>query len=615
MNMFFRALTSVGLLIPLATVGAFAQPRPPRVLGAGAGSALFGDRCQSCHGNPDVERAPLPVTLKQMTPERIYQALTTGAMKSQAMDLTDRQKIDIAEWVGGRRIGTSESGDAKRMTNHCQSNPAIKDITSVPSWNGWSADLGNTRFQSAKAADLSAAQVSRLKLKWAFALPGAITVDAQPTVVDGRVFVGSDTGWIYSVSADTGCVYWSFQAQAGVRSAPAVGLVKPGKYGVYFGDIHGHVYALDANSGELLWRITADEHPLARVTGGVRLHKGRVYIPVASMEEPESASANYLCCTMRGVITAVSAETGKQVWKTYTIAEKPTLRKTAAGVRYMGPSGAGVWDTPGIDPKRNALYFGTGNNFSDPATNTSDAVMALDLDTGKILWTVQELGGDVWHVGCQGPVEKRPANYYCPDLHPDWDVSASPMLTTQPDGRTLLIVAPKSGIVFAHDVDKKGAVVWKLDVARKVPPSGTGEVLFGGAADDQNAYFNLKSGGIVAVQLSNGLERWYNALPPQEAMKLHPGLSAAVSAIPGVVFSPALDGMVRAFASTDGKLLWEYDTTQKFKTVNGIEGQGGSIGSAGVTIVNGMVFVPSGYTGYQGGTPGNVLLAFTPEDR
>jgi polyvinyl alcohol dehydrogenase (cytochrome) len=189
------------------------------------------------------------------------------------------------------------------------------------------------------------------------------------------------------------------------------------------------------------------------------------------------------------------------------------------------------------------------------------------------------------------------------------------MLTTLADGRNLLIVAPKSGIVFAHDVDRKGAVVWKIDVARRVPPSGGGEVLFGGAADDQNAYFNLKSGGIVALQLTDGSERWYNALPPQESMKAHPGLSAAVSAIPGAVFSPALDGMLRAFASPNGKLLWEYDTTQEFKTVNGIAGHGGSIGSAGATIVNGTVFISSGYTGYQGGTPGNVLLAFTPYDR
>lgn len=628
MKPFFRYFVTLTLPLCLGMAVAFAQGRG--ALGAGAGAKIFGDYCQSCHGNPQVERAPLPAVIKQMTPEHIYEVLTTGAMKTQAAELTDRQKIDIAEWVGGRRMGVAESGDIKNMSNHCASNPPFRS-NDRPAWNGWSADPTNKRFQTAKGADLSPAQVSRLTLKWAFAMPGAVTVDTQPTIVGGRVFVSSDTGWVYSLDADTGCVYWSFQAQAALRSAPMVGPVKAGspKHGVFFGDIHGHAYGVDVNSGELLWRTTVDDHPLARVTGGTRLHNGRLYVPVASMEEPESSSVNYKCCTFRGAVTTLNAETGKVIWKTYTIEEKPTVRKTDKGVSFMGPSGAGVWNSPTIDVKRNALYIGTGNNFSDPATKTSDAVMAMDLDTGKILWYVQELEGDVWHSGCPGnvvpsppgvtqgrfPQQPRPPDYYCPGGHPDWDVSASPMLTTLPDGRSLLIVAPKSGIVFAHDVDRKGAVVWKIDVARRVPPSGTGEILFGGAADDQNAYFNLKSGGLVAVRLSDGMESWYNALPPQESMKTHPGLSAAVSAIPGAVFSPALDGMLRAFASPNGKLLWEYDTTKEFKTVNGVNGHGGSIGSAGATIVNGTVFISSGYTGYQGGTPGNVLLAFTPYDR
>ena len=628
MKVFFRTLITVVLPLSLMPLSAFAQPRQ---LGAGAGSKIFGDYCQNCHGNPQVARAPLPVVLKKMTPEHIYEVLTTGVMKTQAESLTDRQKIDIAEWVGGRRMAPAESGEAKAMSNVCSSHPPVRDVNARPSWNGWSADGSNTRFQTATAADLSPAQVTRLTLKWAFGLPGAVTVDTQPTIVDGRVYISSDIGWMYSLDADTGCVHWSFQAQAGVRSAPTIGPVKPGsdKNAVFFGDIHGHAYALDANNGELLWKTTVDDHPLARITAGTRLHNGRLYVPVASMEEPESSSPNYKCCTMRGVVTALNAETGKPVWKTYTIEEKPTARKTAEGVPFMGPSGADVWDSPTIDVKRNALYIGTGNNFSDPATKTSDAVMALDLDTGKVLWTVQELEGDVWHVGCPGSdiptppgvtprpriAQPRPPNYYCPGQHPDWDISASPMLTTLADGRNILVVAPKSGIVFGHDVDKKGALLWKQDVARIVPASGTGEILFGGAADDQNAYFNLKSGGLVALNLSNGLEKWHNPLPPREAMKDHPGLSAAVTVIPGVVFSPALDGMLRAFAANDGKLLWQYDTNQEFKTVNGVKARGGSIGSAGATVVNGTVFVGSGYTGYQGGLPGNVLLAFTPYDR
>lgn len=627
-----HSLLAVIVLLPLMSSTAFAQTRAElRALGEGAGARLFGDVCQSCHGNPSVRGAATPATLKLLSPERIYEALTTGAMKTQAQNLTDQQKIAIAQWVGGRRMGATASGAASTMTNRCPSNPPFRISDSAPAWNGWGGDLTNKRFQSAQAADLSPGQVSRLKLKWAFALPGAITVDGQPTVVGGRVFVSADTGWIYSLDANTGCVYWSFQAGSQVRSASTVGPVKPGSgtYGVFFGDIKGRAYGVDAHTGELIWSVLVDDQPLARITGGTALHNGRLYVPVASMEEPEANSPNYRCCNFRGVVVALAAETGKQIWKTYTIEETPFEQKNTKGVVFWGPSGAGVWNAPTIDTKRNAIYFGTGNNFSDPSTKTSDAVMALDLDTGKRLWSVQLVEDDVWHVGCTTQTfgthptlprsvernpEKRPPTYYCPEPRPDWDLSSSPILATLPDGRNLVLASPKSGVVSAHDPDKKGAVVWRQDVNRIVPGSG-GNILFGGATDGQNAYFNLKEGAVVAVDLASGVEMWHRPVRPQESMVEFTGLPAAVTAIPGVVFSPGLDGMVRAFSRLDGTLIWQFNTVREFETVNGVSGKGGSLGSAGVTVANGMLFVPSGYTGWQGGMPGNVLLAFTPYDR
>lgn len=626
-----RNFATVFVLVHLASVAALAQTRPQlRALGEGAGARLFGDVCQSCHGNPQVRGAMSPATMKLLTPERIYEALTTGAMKTQAQNLTDQQKIDIAQWVGGRRMGATATGDAQTMMNRCRSNTAFTAANTGASWNGWGGDLTNKRFQTAQAADLSPGQVSRLKVKWAFGLPGAITVDGQPTVVGGRVFVSADTGWIYSLDANTGCVYWSFLAGSHVRSASTVGPLKPNstKYGVFFGDIKGRAYALDAQTGELIWSVLVDDQPLARITGGTTLHNGRLYVPVASMEEPEANSPNYRCCTFRGVLVALNAETGKQIWKTYTIDEEPFEQKNAKGVTFWGPSGAGIWNAPTIDVKRNAIYFGTGNNFSDPSTKTSDAVFALDLDTGRRLWVIQLYEDDVWHVGCTTqsfgappdapPIversrERRPPTYYCPEPRPDWDLSSSPILVTRPDGRDLVVASPKSGVVFALDPDRKGTVAWRQDVNRIVPGSG-GNILFGGATDGQNAYFNLKEGAIVAVQLSTGVEKWHKPVLPQESMAEFKGLPAAVTAIPGVVFSPGLDGMVRAF-SPDGNLIWQLNTVREFETVNGIKARGGSIGSAGVTVANGMVFIPSGFTGWQGGAPGNVLLALTPYDR
>jgi polyvinyl alcohol dehydrogenase (cytochrome) len=621
-----------------AAPSAAGQPANPRAalraLGEGAGARLFGDICQNCHGNPEVRGAMSPASMKLLTPERIYQALSTGPMKSIAdgQKLSDQQRIDIAQWVGGRRMGATESGAASKMTNRCTTNPAFSAAETGVAWNGWGGDLTNKRFQGAQGADLSPGQVTRLKLKWAFALPGAITVDGQPTIVGGRVFVSADTGWVYSLDANTGCVYWSFQAASQVRSATTVGPLKPGsdRYGVFFGDVKGRAYAIDATSGDMLWSVLADDQPLARITGGTTLHNGRLYVPVASMEEPEANSPNYKCCTFRGLVAALDAETGKHIWKAYTIEETPTQRKNAKGVTFFGPSGAGVWNRPTIDVKRNAIYFGTGNNFSDPSTNTSDAVFALDLTTGKRLWVTQLWKDDVWHVGCTTQTfgvppggapaiversrEVRSATYYCPDPRPDWDLSSSPMLARLSDGRELVVASPKSGIVFALDPDKGGATLWKQDVNRTVPGSG-GNILFGGATDGEHAYYNLREGAVVAVDLAAGVEKWYKPIAPQASMADFKGFTAALTAIPGVIFSSGLDGMVRALATRDGSLLWQFNTAQEFRTVNGVNGRGGSLGSAGVTVANGMVFVPSGYTGWQGGSPGNLLLAFTPYDR
>lgn len=633
--------------IALLTVGCYmaAQEPAPAPLTQvrateGAGSTIFGNYCENCHGNPQVASAPQPAVLKQMTPERIYQALTTGDMVTLSKDLTDQQKKDIAEWVGGRKLNAAESGDAKDMPNRCAANSPIRDLTSGPAWNGWS-DINNTRFQPAKAAGLTAASVARLRLKWAFGLPSAASVYGQPTVVDGRVFVSSDTGWIYALDAATGCVHWSFQAQAGVRSAITIAPVKGGspKFAAYFGDIHGNVYSVDAANGELLWKHAIDPHPLSRITGGVRVYNGRVYVPVASLEEPESSSYNYHCCSFRGMVAALNSETGKQIWKTYTIDEVPTERTTPDGKSFMGPAGAGVWSPTTIDPKRNAIYFTTGNTFSAPDVGRSDGLMALDLDTGKILWVQQDEAGDVWHTGCpqgnppagfppknagiiggrgRGAAGGRggragftrppmPPTYYCPTEteNPDWDFAAGVMLIYLPNGKRLLIAGQKSGMVWAHDPDQKGALVWRADVSR-------GEIVFGGATDGENGYFAFRGGGLAAVGLADGVERWFVPIPPQESMNTHGGFSAAVTAIPGVVFAAGLDGMVHAFRAYDGQRIWGYDTTQEVKTVNGMTARGGSIGSASVTVAGGMVFVPSGYTGFQGGQPGNLLLAFAP---
>jgi polyvinyl alcohol dehydrogenase (cytochrome) len=625
MNGLLRTLIGTLAILLLSVPCARAQR-----LSESTGVNLFKNNCTSCHGVTPVERAPTEATIKQMPPERIYDAITIGSMKNNAASLTDPEKRLLAEYMGGRKLDKADVGDAKNMPNACASHPPVRDLN-APSWNGWS-DLSNTRFQTAKNAGLTAGKVSRLKLKWAFGFPGATALYGQ-TIVDGRVFVSSNAGYVYALDAETGCIHWSFHSPAVVRSGITIGPLKPGssRMAAFFGDIRGNAYALDASNGELLWKAAADNHPLARVTGNPRLYQGRLYVPLASLEEDESRSPQHICCTFRGAVTALDSETGRQIWKTYTIPEEPkVIKKNSMGVDYMGPSGAGVWTTPIVDTRRNALYFGTGNSFSEPAT-TADSIMALNMDTGKILWWQQALANDVWHGGCVQSIPGRtgppranqaapgrgnqpayPADNCVEKTGPDWDYSASPSLATMPDGRTVIIASPKQAVVRALDPDKNGATIWEQDVARAIG-GGAGETVFGGAVDDQTIYFGLHIGnGLVALNLLTGVEKWFRPLKNPEAMAMHRGIVAAVSVIPGVFFAGGMDGILRAVSPSDGSPIWEFDTAQEFKTVNGVAAKGGSIGAGGPTIAGGMVFVGSGYVGFQNGVPGNVLLAFAP---
>ncbi|MBV8729023.1 MAG: PQQ-binding-like beta-propeller repeat protein [Acidobacteriia bacterium] len=499
---------------------------------------------------------------------------------------------------------------AQTLSNPCASNTGLGDWTAKPAWNGWGAGLTNARFQDAAGAQLAADQVPQLKLKWAFGFLGAKAVYSQPTVIAGRVFLGVDTGSVYSIDAGTGCSYWSYQAAGPVRSAISVG---PGRaasqYLAYFGDLKGNVYALDAGNGELIWKVQADSHSQAKITGAPQLYQNRLYVPVASGEEGAAVDAAYRCCTFRGSVVALDVFTSRQIWKTYIIPEIPKRTgKNAKGTQQFGPAGGGIWNSPTIDPQRHALYIGTGDAYTAPAPKTTDSVMALDLDTGKVLWWVQDLANDAWVVSCldgRGTPENCPKN-----AGPDFDFGASPILRTLPGGGSLLIAGQKSGIIWAHDPDRKGAVVWKTSVASKTP-GPQGQITFGGSADERNAYFGLDSGGVVALNLTNGERLWFTDLQPDAGR--HGGQDAAVSTIPGVVFSGGWDGVLRALSTKDGTVLWTFDTMRDFDTVNAVPARGGSMGASGPTIAGGMVFAGAGYPGVQNGRNGNVLLAFAVE--
>jgi len=502
-------------------------------------------------------------------------------------------------------IAALPAQDTARTPNQCATNAALSSLTSSPSWNGWGADAGNTRFQPGDVAQLSTADVPRLKLRWAFGFPGARAVSGQPAVVAGRVFVSADTGDVYAVDVTSGCVYWSFHADASVRSSVTVERPAAGKaYAVFFGDARANAYAVDAASGTQLWKVHVDDHPLARITGGVRFFEGRVYVPVASGEEGAGGNPTYECCTSRGSVVALDAATGKQVWKTYTIPDtpKPTTKNTQ-GTQLWGPSGAGVWNSPTIDPRRRAVYVGTGNAYSAPAAPTTDAIVAMDLDSGRILWTAQGTSNDVWLAACLG----QPS----PSCGPDQDFGSPPILKTLPDGTSLLVAGQKSGNVWAYDPDAKGRVVWRTPLVSNTTEFG-GKIVWGGAADDQNAYFGLGAGGIAAVRLRDGHRQWFASLSPVGS-PAHPGQDGSLTVIPGAVMSGGWDGVLRVLSSADGRTLWEYNTVRDFDTVNHVAAKGGSMGAPGPVVAGGLLFVPSGFVGVRNGAPGNVLLVFGVE--
>jgi polyvinyl alcohol dehydrogenase (cytochrome) len=489
------------------------------------------------------------------------------------------------------------------MPNRCTSRQAIESV-GAPSWNGWGADLSNTRFQAERIS------ASQLKLKWAFGFPGAKAVSGQPTVAGGRVFVSADNGYVYSLDAATGCVYWSFHADAAVRSSATIEKISASRYAAYFGDAKANVYAVDASNGELIWKVHVEEHPSARITGAPRLFENRLYVPVASGEEGAGGNSNYPCCTFRGSVVALNATTGVQTWKTYMIADPPKpVKKNRNGVQRWAPAGAGVWNSPTIDPGRRALYVGTGDAYAEPAAKTTDSIVALDLDSGGILWSVQDTGNDVWLAVC-GP-NNHPEN--CPDeLGPDHDFGSPPILRILPGGRRILVAGQKSGNVWAHDPDNKGAALWKTPLVANTKEFG-GKIVWGGAADEQYAYFGIGPGGIAAVRLTDGEKKWFTALTPAPAVATHPGQDGPLTAIPGFVFSGGWDGVVRALSTADGSVAWEFNTVRDFETVNGVAAKGGSMGAAGPVVAGKMLFVPSGYVGVRQGIPGNVLLAFGEE--
>ena len=604
------------LLVLIAASSAVAAQEAPD------GEALYRQRCARCHEG-QMPTIMVQGTIHDLPALRIYEALNFFFMQREAASLTQAEKRAVAEFAAGDPPGSLPPPiEQIPRSAYCATSAVTGNPLVGPGWNGWSPGLDNSRFQPEADGGLTAADLPDLELKWAFGVPSVTTTSFQATVVGGRVLFGTSIGPVYALDADTGCVHWAYEADVGVRAALTVGPGVNGQTTVYAADVAANVYALDFASGEQRWKVTVDDHPDARITGAPTLHAGRLYVPVASLEEGSAAWPTYECCTFRGSVVVLDARTGGQVWKTYVIDEEPVRTDTnPAGAQRWGPSGAGIWSSPTLDPDRNVLYVATGDNYSDPVTATSDAIMALSMETGEVLWVNQTFPGDAWTIGCLAAEENLRAG--CPDgAGPDFDFGSSPVLTTLPTGQRVLLVGQKSGVLYGVDADD-GTTLWETRVA---DGGIIGGIEWGISLENDVVYAPISdtlekepgdAGGLAAVRMTDGEIVW-QAEPFQDTCgskdKCHTGQPGAATTIPGAVISGSLDGHVRAHATDTGRVIWDFDTAREFTTVNGVPGAGGSVNGPGPTVAGGMLFVSSGYENYELFMPGNVLLAFGVED-
>lgn len=568
------------------------------------GQALYEAHCGQCHEG-QVEKAPHREMIALTTPESILASMD-GIMQPQSAGLSDPERIQVAAYLSGRQPG---DGEQNPDVATCDAPPAF-DPGIAGTGPNWGMASTNTRNIGASAAGIDSGNVHHLKPLWAVSFPGANRVRSQPTFAGGLVMIGSHGGRVYALDPATGCAVWSFQAAGEVRTGMVTGTER-----LYFGDVLGNVYAISTAGGELVWRLRADDHPNATITGTPTLHRGRLYIPVSSLEVSLAIDPLYQCCTFRGSVLAVDSSKGDVIWKTYTIGEEPRIQgSNAIGTPIIGPSGAVIWNSPAIDVDNNQLLVGTGENMSTPATGTSDAIIAMDLDDGSVNWIYQATQNDVWNTACD---TDTPQN--CPEENgPDFDFGAAAVIVETEKSGTLVVAGQKSGFVHALRAED-GKPLWKTRVGRGGIQGG---IHFGLAAsgervlvpisdmDDGRRYDTPERPGMHAIDANTGTILWsrLHENTCTDHILCHPGISQAPTVIGDLVFAGAMDGKARAYDLESGKILWELDTTESFRTA-GLPARGGSMGGgAGPVAFDGILLLSSGY-GLYNHMPGNLLLA------
>ena len=628
---------------PMAVLEAFVVRHADMLPLEMIGNSLFDTHCANCHDNPAMH-APTRQSLAGFSKESVMIAMEFGKMQPMAAHLSKQKRSLIAIYLSGADTQSYTWLDAARCDKRVIDGMTSDDKTEYV--RSWGLGKHNQRFASNKIAGITKANVASLELAWSFAFPKVTDMRSQPVIIGDTLYVGDKAKKLYALDRSTGCVLREADFITGVRSSITLAKThvngKPDKPLLIFADSLATVYAVDPDTFDIVWQTQTKLFEKSVITGTISYDDNKLFVPISSYEVAVTGSTSYVCCQSHGGVIALDARNGEQLWQWHATENATLQGHNADGLEQYGPSGASVWTTPMIDKKRGRIYFGTGENLSHPATDSSDSVFALDIDTGELAWHFQATKGDVWNAACWSGGANCPEN-----AGGDVDFGASVILTQLANGSDILLAGQKSGEVYALSPDPKGSqgeLIWKNRVSLGTTNGGihwgmavSGQRLIIPVSDperDRPGY--TAKPGLYALDIATGTLLWDSpvqrqcefdeqfrpasgleamrsskkqSLEDQYACSFYYGLSSAATATPELAFSAGLNGVIRAYDIENGDILWQAETARTFQASNGIEGHGGAIDVAGQVLADGWLYVFSGYSMF-GQLPGNMLLAY-----
>ncbi|MBI1394110.1 MAG: PQQ-binding-like beta-propeller repeat protein [Alphaproteobacteria bacterium] len=589
--------------------------------GEGLGAAVYERACAGCHEAGSDVRTPTLAGLRTMSSGQISFALTAGKMKAQAEDLAREDIAALVAFISGDDGATASMQEWPT----CSDDPiTVKDAPV----SRWGLDAANSRHATRTATSIDRENVADLEVAWAFGLPGVSETRAQPVITKDTVFLATMAGDVFALGRETGCLKWRQTFDEPIRAPLSLGRIDAAPV-ILGATARADAFAIDAVTGDIRWRAAAGLFPESMSTSGIVQHNDVIIVPLSSMDVAAAMNPAHECCKSHGAVAAHDVRTGERLWAAHMTEPARQTGVSAVGTQLWGPSGAPVWTTPAIDADAGRVYVGTGENTSAPATDTSDAIIAINLADGTRVWTYQATAEDTFNMACH-PL--RPDGPNCPETEgPDYDFGGAVVFATLGDGRKAVIGGQKSGDVHAVDA-ADGSLIWRTKVSAGSPLGG---VHWGISVADGRVYAPASDPpyplpgyaprpGLTALDLDSGEILWRaeaergckkTFLEHQSNQEAWPdcsfffGYSAAPTSTDDLVFVGALDGRIIAYDALDGGEVWSFETKRPFDTANGVKAHGGAIDNAGVQLADDMLFVQSGYSLF-GQMPGNVLVAF-----